>query len=184
MRRSPQLTLPFPADPPDAGDARAPRARAVERTGMLVERARGRWPAVTIPDPTVTFDLRGLAAGEACAESNVIRYNEAMLLRYGQDFLDEIVPHEVAHLVVSAVFGRQVRPHGGEWRSVMRFFGVPARRCHAFEAEPVRRGPRFAYRCECSRPHLLTRRAHLRIRRGTFDYTCRICGSHLVRIES
>jgi SprT protein len=49
--------------------------------------------------------------------------------------------------------------------------------------EPARRTRRFAYRCTCPQPHLLTKRAHLRIRRGSAEYSCRECGNVLVRVE-
>jgi SprT protein len=178
-----QLPLPFPADGPPARDAASWREHALARTRELVARARERWPKARLPEPTVAFDLRGLTAGEACSESGVIRYNEGLLWRYGQAFVDEIVPHEVAHLVAPALSRRRVRPHGAEWKAVMEFFGVPARRCHRFEAEPARRVRRVAYRCACPRPHLLTPRAHRRIRRGWAEYSCRECGHTLVRTE-
>lgn len=177
-----QLALPFPAEAVSPADAEEWRRRALEATRAYVTLARERWPKARIPDPAVSFDLRGLTAGEACGETSAIRYNEALLLKNGRAFVDEIVPHEVAHVVVEAMRGRRrVRPHGPEWRAVMEAFGVPARRCHSFEAEPARRTRRFAYRCLCEKAHLLTKRAHLRIRRGTAEYSCRSCGSVLVR---
>jgi SprT protein len=193
--RSPrQLPLPFPGPEPaplpagaDSRDrdavAAAWRERARAATADHLERARGRWPDARIPEPKVTFDLRGLSAGEAYPRPPAIRYNAELLLQHGQAFLDEIVPHEVAHLVVAAVFPGRRRPHGREWKIVMELFGAPARRCHSWEVEPARRVKRFAYRCACSTPHLLTKRAHLRIRRGTAEYSCRRCGSVLVRTE-
>ncbi|MBZ0269562.1 SprT-like domain-containing protein [bacterium] len=160
------------------------RRRALEATRAFATLARERWPKARIVEPRVSFDLRGLSAGEACAETGSIRYNEELLLRNGRAFVDEIVPHEVAHLVVDALRGRRrVRPHGREWRAVMEAFGVPPRRCHTFEAEPARRVRRFAYRCRCEKAHLLTKRAHLRIRRGSAEYSCRQCGNVLVRTE-
>lgn len=183
MSAAAQLALPFPADTAGEVDPAVWRERALERTRELAALARERWPKAHLRDPRVTFDLRGLTAGEACWESHTIRYNEELLLRYGREFVAEIVPHEVAHLVVAALFRRRVRPHGAEWRGVMESFGAPARRCHRFEADPVRRVRRFAYRCACARPHLLTKRAHLRIRRGWAEYTCRACGNLLVRTQ-
>jgi SprT protein len=149
-----------------------------------VERARAQWPRAKLPDPQVSFDLRGLTAGEACASDWLIRYNDELLQKHGEEFLAEIVPHEVAHLVVVGRFRRRrCRPHGPEWKEVMAFFGLPPRRCHRFEATPARRVRRISYRCSCPSPHLLTKRAHLRIRRGTAEYSCRRCGDVLVRVE-
>lgn len=56
-----------------------------------------------------------------------------------QAFIDEVVPHELAHLLVWKHFGR-VAPHGKEWKWMMEaVLGVPARRTHQFELESVRR---------------------------------------------
>ncbi len=180
---SSQLDLPFPsATSTPAADAL--RREAVALTHAFVRRARERWPKARLPDPKVAFDLRGLAAGEASPSDWAIRYNDELLARHGEEFLAEIVPHEVAHLVVAGRYRRKrCRPHGEEWREVMEFFGVAPRRCHSFEVTPARRMRRFAYRCSCEAPHLLTKRAHLRIRRGTAQYSCRRCGDVLVRVE-
>lgn len=178
-----QLALPFPVPSADSRSPEEWRRHAREQTSEFIFRARARWPQAKISQPAVTFDLRGLTAGEACVETWALRYNDELLCRHGDEFVDEIVPHEVAHLVVAAVFPGRRRPHGAEWKAVMEYFGVSARRCHQFEATPARRTRRFAYRCECGQPHLLTRRAHLRIRRGTAEYSCKTCGSVLVRNE-
>ncbi len=56
-----------------------------------------------------------------------------------QAFIEEVVPHELAHLLVWKHFGR-VAPHGKEWKWMMEaVLGVPARRTHQFELESVRR---------------------------------------------
>jgi SprT protein len=129
----------------------------------------------------VSFALRGRCGGDACARTGTIRYNADLLERYGASFLAEIVPHEVAHLVVARACKGRPRPHGPEWKAVMRFFGVAARTCHGFETTPARAGTRWTYRCLCPEPHRLTPRAHRRIRRGHAEYHCRICGCVLVR---
>jgi SprT protein len=180
-RAARQLALPFDAVAPEAREARRERVRALTRE--LVVRAREQWPKKRIPDVKVAFGLRGHAAGDACARTATTRYNDELLDRYGDEFVRTIVPHEVAHVVTWAVFGR-VKPHGPEWRDVMRFFGAPPRVTHEFETTPARVMRRFRYRCACPDPHLMTKRAHLRIRRGTAEYRCRRCGEALVWVES
>jgi SprT protein len=50
-----------------------------------------------------------------------------LLLENQQAFIDEVVPHELAHLLVWKHFGR-VAPHGKEWKWMMEaVLGVPAR---------------------------------------------------------
>jgi SprT protein len=175
-----QLALPFESIDPAARSAR--RAAVRELSEGLVRRARERWPSARIGDVRVEFGLRGRAAGDACPSTGTTRYNSELLDRYGDEFVRSIVPHEVAHIVTWAVFGR-VKPHGPEWRSVMEFFGVDPSVTHDFETTPARRVRRVPYRCSCGIPHRLTKRAHLRIRRGTVEYRCRSCGDLLVHVE-
>ncbi len=169
-----QLELPFGVAPATADLAAARRA-----TEVWLERAAARWPAAA-GQVHVSFALRGRVAGDACSRTHTIRYNAELLARHGEEFLAEIVPHEVAHLVVARVFPGRRRPHGAEWKHVMAFFGAKARSCHAFETTPARRVARVPYRCSCPEPHLLTARAHRRIRRGYATYHCRRCRGTLV----
>lgn len=181
---SSQLALEFPEPTADSVPEEEWIARAVERTGHYLYLARDRWPQSDLRHPTLSFGLRGLTAGEACSSDWTLRYNRLLLARNGERFLSEIVPHEVAHLVVAAVWPGRRSPHGAEWKEVMAFFGTAANRCHRFDTVPARRVRRFAYRCSCTIPHLLTKRAHLRIRRGTAEYSCRECRDVLTRVEA
>ena len=93
-------------------------------------------------------------------------------------FIEEVVPHELAHLLVWKHFGR-VAPHGKEWKWMMEnVLGVPARRTHQFELQSVRRNT-FPYRCKCQE-HQLTVRRHNRVVRGEAVYRCVHCGEQLV----
>lgn len=173
-----QLALPLDAATREGDDADA-LARARDETTRWLERAAERWPKAVGP-VRVSLALRGRTAGDVCGRTGAIRYNGELLARFGDAFLAEIVPHEVAHVVVARAFPGRRRPHGAEWREVMDFFGVRARSCHAFETTPARRVGRVPYRCACDKPHLLTPRAHRRIRRGHATYHCRQCRQTLV----
>jgi SprT protein len=175
------LVLPF-----EAAVAERP-LDALERvrceTTRYLERAAERWPQVLGP-VSVNLALRGRSAGDACGRTGAIRYNGELLARHGDAFLAEIVPHEVAHVVVARAFPGRRRPHGPEWREVMGYFGVRARSCHSFETTPARRVGSVPYRCACPDTHLLTPRAHRRIRRGFATYHCRKCRQALVWVGS
>ncbi len=87
-----------------------PEAR--RRTEALLAQA-GRHFAVRIPAPEVRFDLRGKAAGQVRqVQGRVwqVRYNVVLLAREPEAFLAQTVPHECAHLVAFALFGRGIRP--------------------------------------------------------------------------
>lgn len=130
------------------------------------------------PEPALLWQQRGTAAGTAWLESYEIRLNPMLLLENQQAFIEEVVPHELAHLLVWKHFGR-VAPHGKEWKWMMEcVLGVPARRTHQFELGSVRKNT-FPYRCGCQQ-HQLTVRRHNRVMRGEATYRCVHCGQPLV----
>lgn len=152
-----------------------PEAR--RRTEALLERAQRHF-GVRIPPAEVRFDLRGQAAGQVRqAPGRVwqVRYNAALLAREPEAFLAQTVPHECAHLVAFALFGRGVRPHGQEWHGIMRYFGADPRRCHSFAVDDLRTRQlrRFDYHCTC-RTHQLTSTRHYRAQAGQ-TYYCVAC---------
>lgn len=130
------------------------------------------------PEPKLVYQQRGTAAGTAWLADYEIRLNPVLLLENQQAFIDEVVPHELAHLLVWKEFGR-VAPHGKEWKWMMEsVLGVPARRTHQFELKSVRRNT-FPYRCKCQQ-HQLTLRRHNRVVRGEAIYRCVRCGEPLM----
>lgn len=130
------------------------------------------------PEPKLVYQQRGTAAGTAWLDSYEIRLNPVLLLENQQAFINEVVPHELAHLLVWKHFGR-VAPHGKEWKWMMEsVLHVPASRTHQFELASVRHNT-FSYRCHCQQ-HQLTVRRHNRVLRGEATYRCVHCGQPLV----
>lgn len=129
------------------------------------------------PEPAVTYQQRGATAGTAWLQQWEIRLNPVLLLENPHDFIAEVIPHELAHLLVYARFGR-APPHGKEWRWMMEHVLLaPARRTHCFSTASVQ-GKTYRYRCAC-RQHQLTVRRHNRVIRGEAEYRCRACGEIL-----
>ncbi|HEN3567361.1 SprT family zinc-dependent metalloprotease [Yersinia sp. HM-2024] len=129
------------------------------------------------PEPKINYHQRGTSAGSAYLQSFEIRLNPVLLLENQQPFIDEVVPHELAHLLVYRQFGR-VPPHGKEWRWMMEHvLQVPASRTHQFEVTSVR-SKTFNYQCKCQQ-HALTIRRHNKVQRGESEYRCRECGEKL-----
>lgn len=162
------------------------QAQVRHATEAWIERARELTGASArrLPVPAVAFDLRGRAAGQAVfarrSRECRIRINAKLLASHPREMLDETVPHEVAHVVIYRLHGRRVRPHGAEWKALMRAFGVAPEPCHTLPSEPARRLKQYRYRCACSEPVWLTSIRHNRARRGTV-YLCRRCGEKLIR---
>nr|WP_142016086.1 SprT family zinc-dependent metalloprotease [Serratia fonticola] len=133
--------------------------------------------AIEFPEPKIVYQQRGTSAGTAWLQAWEIRLNPILLLENQQPFIDEVVPHELAHLLVFRQFGR-VPPHGREWRWMMEsVLQVSASRTHQFETRSVQ-SKTFPYRCACQQ-HQLTIRRHNRVMRGESEYRCRQCGEKL-----
>ena len=130
------------------------------------------------PRPRVTLDLKGQRAGVAYLARNLLRFNGQMYQDHTEDFLQQTVPHEAAHLIADAVFGPRIRPHGPEWQGIMtELFGLPAKRCHDYPVQ-TRRVTRYLYQCGCPAPIPFTAQRHAWVARGR-RYQCRRCGDML-----
>ena len=152
-------------------------------TRWYLDRGRVLYPNHKIRPVDVAFDLTGRAAGTYNPARLLIRYNMQLAENQFDEFVAQTVPHEVAHHVVDEVtrlWLRRVRPHGDEWRLVMRHFGQEPDRCHDFDLQGVKikRQRRFLYRCACQE-HAVSTVRHNRARKGT-RYRCTKCDQALV----
>lgn len=126
--------------------------------------------------PVMSFELRGKKAGVAYLQQNEIRLNSVLLVENGAAFIQQVVPHELAHLLVYQQFGR-VQPHGKEWKMMMeQVLGVPAHIYHKFSTASVAK--QFSYQCDCQ-THLLSVRRHNAIQGNQRSYICRNCNQSL-----
>ncbi len=144
--------------------------------------------AMHLPRPELLFNIRGRNAGELKisrlhAEARyVIRLNRALLKTHARYFYSDVLPHEMAHLVVECRHGSRVKPHGPEWRAVMtRCFQVEPKVYHSLPTESARRVLReYEYHCGCQ-AHSLSIIRHRRAIKGVV-YSCRKCGGALRRV--
>ncbi|AWL11527.1 Protein SprT [Saliniradius amylolyticus] len=145
----------------------------VEHCYCLAEQKLGR----SFPRPKVSLKQRGKAAGSARLQTNELRFNPVLLAENPQAFFDEVIPHEICHLLTWQLYGR-VRPHGKEWRGLMgSVFGLTGKASHQMDVSSVR-GKTFAYSCDCG-PVELTIRRHNKIQRGQARYYCKKCACAL-----
>lgn len=179
-------SLDFPTTPA-LGTSDAQALEALDETALqrhLLVRVEEAWCLACevhpdLPRPRVWFDLRGRSAGQAHYRRGGLRFNRTLLRENRQAFMDEIVPHEMAHwLVFHLEEGRRIRPHGREWQTVMRrLYGLPPNTTHRFDVSRASPMP-YLYRCRCQTPHRFTPRRHAQALRGT-HYRCRRCRERL-----
>ena len=128
--------------------------------------------------PRVSLDLRGQKAGVAYLQRNLLRFNAQLYRENHEHFLEQTVPHKVAHLLAHALYGDRIRPHGREWQTLMTdLFGLPALRCHDYQIAP-RRSTQYLYQCGCPEGIPFAPQRHALVRRGR-RYLCRRCGDML-----
>jgi predicted SprT family Zn-dependent metalloprotease len=72
----------------------------------------------------------------------------------GDELLREVLCHEAAHVAAVELHGPRVRPHGAEWKGLMRLAGLPPRARipidelpPAFVLQAISRRPRWEHRC-------------------------------------
>ena len=135
--------------------------------------------------PYVRFDKRGTCGGTANYSLNELNFNAGLMLDNWDEYLNQIIPHEVAHLVKNAVYGAErkgelMRPHGTYWQRIMRQFGIEPDRSHRMDISKVQQPKRkFVYECECcSTEFVLSSVKHNRIVRGQSIFAH--CGETIV----
>ncbi|WP_100640795.1 SprT family zinc-dependent metalloprotease [Alteromonas facilis] len=129
--------------------------------------------------PTVGFRRAGKTGGSAHLQKNHINFNPAYLLENLEHYLTQVVPHEVAHIVVWQMHGK-VKPHGQEWQNVMReIFCVAPDVTHHMQSTLLKENT-VTYACDCGDVELSIRR-HNKVKRGQ-RYQCRRCGMILTQV--
>jgi SprT protein len=139
----------------------------------------------SIPVPEIKFDLKGRTAGSSNYHKGFLRFNVPLAVRNKEHFLQNIVPHEVAHWVQrwKYGYGKHCMSHGRQWKFIMvNVMGISPKRCHKYDTSETvtRRLKTYTYSCGC-REHKVTSIKHNRIRRG-YAYSCTRCGNKLERV--
>ena len=137
--------------------------------------------------PTIRYDKRGQAAGEASHKDWSINLNRVLLLENLEDMIENIVPHEIAHLINSEVYRsrgyRRPSPHGSSWRSIMWSYGLVPERCHHYDTSSVKitkqKQPKHVWVCRtCGTRMLLGNKRHSNHQKGWRKYFMRGCQNH------
>jgi len=145
----------------------------VERCYRTAEQRLGR----QFPRPEVLFNQRGKIAGCALLQKNMLKFHPKIYEQNKAHFLEHVVPHEIAHLLVWQLFGKTA-PHGRQWQHMMvNVFNVPPSRTHQYNVDDI--GIKhITYRCDCG-DIKLTMRRHNNVLKGTI-YRCKTCRQNLM----
>ena len=77
---------------------------------------------------TVEFSTRMRVSLGLCRPAqNRIRLSAVLRDGGSSDLLEEVLCHELAHVAVHRLHGRRAKPHGPEWKSLMRKAGFEPR---------------------------------------------------------
>lgn len=123
--------------------------------------------------PTVSYDLRGTCAGQAFTHVMHVALNPQYLLANEDQYIEDTIPHELAHLANSLLFSG--RGHGESWRRLAVLMGSPGEVRHSMKAPDVRKT--ITYVCDC-REHEMSILRHNRAKKG-IGYICRKCKTPL-----
>ncbi|MGQ8365672.1 SprT-like domain-containing protein [Glaciecola sp. 1036] len=134
-----------------------------------------------MPIPKLTLDQRGAIAGSARLQKHHIKLNPKLYTHNQHYFEQQVIPHELAHLVAFYHYGR-VKPHGHEWQNIMQScFKRPADVTHKLDLKKAGI-KRFTYACECREVEFTAVR-HNKVKRHQQSYICRDCRSPLVNVD-
>jgi SprT protein len=97
--------------------------------------------------PEVRYDIKNWTGGMAYRNKLLVRFNLILLVENEQHYLESTVPHEVAHMIVNALFaagkfklgeGKKRRmPHGAQWKEVMGVLGVVPNVTHSYDCSSI-----------------------------------------------
>jgi predicted SprT family Zn-dependent metalloprotease len=94
----------------------------------------------------MTWANYSTTAGRAFFREFEIRLSRVVLQTQQQIY--DTVLHEYAHLVVFEEYGLKAKPHGVEWKSVMRRLGIEPKVTHDYPVERKSLTKKLAYRCQ------------------------------------
>lgn len=112
--------------------------------------------------PQIKYTVRGTCGGKASGIKWYVDFNMGLIVDNLGEYINQVVPHEVAHLVAYATNGYaheykhtrrgKVRvSHGARFYRIMRMFGVDETRTHAMDTSKVAQKRKTkAFPCKCT----------------------------------
>lgn len=123
--------------------------------------------------PRISLGQRGKIAGSAHLQKNLIKLNTLLFDQNKQYFLNEVIAHELSHILVYQLYGH-TKPHGKEWQHLMRWlFDKTPQTKHSLDVSNIGI-KQVAYECRCDKVYLSMIR-HNKIVNGKRQYICKKC---------
>lgn len=133
--------------------------------------------------PKLLFEKRGTVAAVANSDNWYININPVLLNENTDDFIENTVPHEVAHLACDRVYPGECDPraaHGPRWKELMDVLGAKAETFHRYDVTNSR-VPRtntvYRYACSgCNKTFDVGLRRHTRLIANPASFWHTKCG--------
>lgn len=130
--------------------------------------------------PDIDYSLRGSVAGYANYWKWQMRINRPLMRDNVQDFINDTIPHELAHLIAFKIYGPKIKPHGPEWKFVCRKLGYEPNRCHTLKTTPARIHKKYIYTCDCGGSFSFGAKRHRQAQENPRRYFCKSCKGFIV----
>ena len=122
------------------------------------------------------------AAGLAYQSEQRIVLNENLFLANKQSFFDEIIGHEVCHVVQHILYPNESLHHGKRWKELMMMLGLRLSVYHNLDVSAVD-DKVFRYVCNCDggfRYHQIVEKVHKEIEKGSRIRNCGTCSTRII----
>jgi SprT protein len=151
-----------------------------EKLNELIEACNAQFRGFNFSD--VKFSMNGRltsTAGRAFLQEGRLEFSKTLYTQNVEAFLNDTVPHELAHIVAFRVFGD--KGHGVHWKHVMNFLGFEPTRCHSYAVQKRSTAKVYKYVCKCEgKTHEVSAQRQAWINKGKM-YQCTTCGTRIVR---
>ena len=140
--------------------------------------------------PNIIYKKRGTCGATAWYSRLELNFNAGLMVDNWDEYMNQVVPHEVAHLIKEHIYGRgkgSLSAHGAQWKHVMVKLGVSPDRTHTMDTSKVaRKMAKFQYKCnKCGTEIPVGAQVHKKISLFGSIYGHKKCkGSKLVPLSS
>lgn len=138
--------------------------------------------------PQIDCTLKGKCGGQYDPSKHSIRVNMVLFSENYDDYIENTLPHEMAHAFQRHIHGRidyrtgrRIMPHGREWKTIMYQFGKTPSTTHNYNVDNSTQrtvAREYVYSCNC-RSYDFTIIRHRRAQRQEGMYSCRKCNGKL-----